>query len=57
MAGKPVHTVPHEDGWANTRPDADKASGVFNTKAEAQDAGKTIAKNQGVEHILSLIHI
>jgi hypothetical protein len=40
MADKrPVHTVPHEDGWANKRAGSERASGVYDTKKEAQAAG------------------
>ena len=53
MAKKPpVHTVPHADGWANRREGADRVSKTFPTKAEAQAAGRTTAKNEHTEHVI-----
>lgn len=40
MAKKPVHTVKHEDGWANRRAGAKRVSKTFDTKAEARQAGR-----------------
>ncbi len=51
MASKPpVHTVPHGDGWANRRAGSDRVSKTFDTKAQAQSAGRTTAKREKVEH-------
>jgi uncharacterized protein DUF2188 len=47
-----VHTVPHEKGWANRREGAKRVSKVFNTKAEAQAAGRKTAMRDGVEHLI-----
>lgn len=52
MAGKNVHTVKHDDGWANRREGAKRVSKTFDTKAEAQAAGRTTAKRENVEHIV-----
>lgn len=53
MAKKPpVHTVPHEGGWANRREGADRVSKKFDTKAEAQAAGRDTAKNERTEHVI-----
>jgi hypothetical protein len=52
MANRAVHTVPHPDGWANKREGADRASGVFPTKSEAEQAGREIARNSGTEHVI-----
>ena len=53
MADKrPVWTGPHEDGWANRREGSGKASKVFGTKAEAQEAGRATAKRERVEHFI-----
>jgi hypothetical protein len=49
---KPVHTVPHGDGWANRREDASRVSKVFGTKAAAQAAGRDTAKRDKVEHVV-----
>ena len=52
MADKrPVWTAgPHEDGWENRREGSGKAYKVFDTKAEAQEAGRATAKRERVEH-------
>lgn len=52
MSDKPVHTVPHGDEWANERENADRASKVFDTKAEAQDAGRETARREETEHLI-----
>ena len=49
---KNVHTVPTDDGWANRREGGKRASSTHATKAEAQAAGRTAAKKDGVEHLL-----
>lgn len=49
---KPVHTVPHEKGWANIREGAERASKIFETKAEAQKAGRDTARNENTEHFI-----
>ncbi len=48
----PVHTVPHDDGWANRREGADRVSKVFPTKQEAQEAGRETARNEHTEHVI-----
>lgn len=53
MADKrPIHTVSHEGGWANKRAGSGKASKVFDTKSEAQAAGRETAKRSGTEHLI-----
>ncbi len=47
-----VHTVHHDDGWANVRPGNDRASSVHPTQAEAIERGREIAQNAGVEHFI-----
>jgi hypothetical protein len=49
---KNIHTVPTEDGWANRREGAKRASSTHDTKAEAQAAGRAAAKKEGVEHLI-----
>jgi len=49
---RPVHTVPHKDGWANKRAGSERASGVYDTKKEAQAAGRQTAKSSGTEHLI-----
>jgi hypothetical protein len=47
-----VHTVPHEEGWANRREGAKRVSKVFKTKAKAQAAGRKTAMREKVEHLI-----
>jgi uncharacterized protein YdaT len=49
---KNVHTVRHDNGWANVRPGSDRASSVHDTQAEAIERGREIAENAGVEHLI-----
>jgi len=43
----------HEGGhWKNRAQGNGRASNVFDTKAEAQAAGRDMAKQRGVEHII-----
>ncbi len=46
------HVVPHPDGWAVTRPGAQRPSVVKDTKQEAVDKGREISKNQGTELVI-----
>ena len=46
---KPIHTVPHPEGWANKREGADRASSVHQTQREAWDANKKTAKADKTE--------
>lgn len=48
---KNIHTVPTQDGWANRREGAQRASSTHATKADAQAAARTAAKKDGVEHL------
>jgi hypothetical protein len=52
MAKANVHTVPHEEGWANRRDGAKRVSKIFKTKAEAQAAGRKVAMRERVEHLI-----
>lgn len=53
MARKPpVHTVPHDDGWANRREGAQRVSKTFGTKAEAQAAGRDTARREKTERLI-----
>ena len=48
------HVVPNADGgWDVKRDGSSRASGHFDTKQEAIDAGREISRNQGME---SFIH-
>jgi hypothetical protein len=48
----PVHTVKHGDGWANRREGADRVSRQFDTKAEAEAAGRQTAMREKTEHFI-----
>jgi hypothetical protein len=53
MADKrPVHTVPHGDGWANRRAGSGRVSRAYPTKREAQEAGRDTARRSGAEHLI-----
>jgi hypothetical protein len=49
---KNVHTVPTDDGWANKREGATRASNTHARKADAEAAGRAAAKKDGVEHLI-----
>lgn len=53
MASKPNVETYHEDGaWKNRVQGNQRASNVHATKAEAQAAGRDMARDRGVEHII-----
>jgi hypothetical protein len=52
MATRPVHTVPHGDGWGNIREGGKRISKLFETKADAQAAGRRTAMREQVEHLI-----
>ena len=49
MAKKGQHVVPSNGGWSVRRAGSGRASGVYDTQAEAIEAGMRIAKNQRTE--------
>ncbi len=52
MSKRNVHTVRHENGWANVRPGSDRASSVHRTQGEAIERGREIARNDRSEHVI-----
>ena len=46
------HVVPHESGWAVQGAGADRATGLFDTKGEATQVARDIARNQGTELVI-----
>lgn len=50
MSKGDVHTVPHNDGWANRVEGNQRVSNTAATKAEAQAQGRRMAQERGVEH-------
>lgn len=52
MSNRPVHTVPHGDGWANRRSGSNRVAKTFPTKAAAQAAGRNTARREHTEHFV-----
>ena len=54
MAGKQVHTTYKKasDTWRNVTPGASKPAKVYETKLQAQAAGRQQAINQKAEHFV-----
>ena len=51
--GKTHHVVPNPDGgWDVKRGGSSRASGHFDHKKEAVDAGREISRNQGTEFLI-----
>ncbi len=48
----PVHVLSRDDGWAVVRGDGDRAVSVHPTQAEAAEAGREIAREDGTEFLL-----
>lgn len=49
---RPIHTVKKGEGRANRREGSDRVAKVFDTKAEAEQAGRSTAKRSQVEHLI-----
>jgi hypothetical protein len=47
-----IHTTPKDGKWTNIREGASRGSKSFDTKAEAQAAGRVAARRDKVEHII-----
>jgi hypothetical protein len=52
MAKGDIHTVPRDAGWANEVEGGSRAIGLYDTKAEAERAGRDRAKGDHVEHLI-----
>ena len=53
MSSKPpVHTVPMGNKWTNLRAGSTRAGKKYDTKAEAQAAGRKTAMRDKVEHLI-----
>ena len=52
MSNRNVHTVHNEKGWTNRYENSNRTLGYYETKAEAQAAGREKAINNGSEHII-----
>ncbi|MGN9809731.1 DUF2188 domain-containing protein [Micromonospora sp. BQ11] len=49
---KPVHVVPHPDGWAVRREGSQRAASVHDTQAEAARQGRASARASETEFYL-----
>lgn len=52
MPSRNVHTVHSENGWTNRYENSNRALGYYDTKAEAQAAGRKKAIQNNSEHII-----
>ena len=55
MPSKPaIHTSPNKkgDGWVNQREGSGRSMSSYQTKAEAQSAGRDAARRDKTEHII-----
>jgi Uncharacterized protein conserved in bacteria (DUF2188) len=50
--GKPVHVVPQGDRWTVKREGAQRASSLHDTQAEAEKAGRPLARTDQTEFYL-----
>lgn len=48
----PVHTGPVDDGWANKRVGSNTVPKRFDTKKEAESAGRMTAQREKTEHVV-----
>lgn len=52
MSKKPIHTVPHGDGWANRREGSERVSSTHKTQADAARDGREHARRDNTEHFI-----
>lgn len=52
MSKRDIHVVPHPDGWAVKREGAERASSVHERKADAEEAGRDLARKDEVELVI-----
>ena len=52
MAKRDYHVVPHQGGWAIRREGSARASSRHDTQAQAIQAGRQYAENQGTELVI-----
>lgn len=52
MTKKDIHVIPHDGGWATKKEGAERAGGVYDTKAEALEHGRDQAKRDQVELVI-----
>lgn len=49
---RPIHTVRTEGGWGNKREGSNRVSKTYDTKSEAQAAGRETARRTKTEHVI-----
>ena len=49
---KDVHTVPYGDKWAVKEEGSSSPRKTFDTKEQAEEFGRELAKKKGVEHLI-----
>ncbi len=49
---KDIHVVPHDGSWATKKEGAQRAGGVYGTKAEALKEGRDQAKRDRVDLVI-----
>lgn len=47
-----IHVVPHDGDWATKKEGAQRAGGIYQTKAEAIDQGREQAKREKTELVI-----
>ena len=53
MSNEPIHTVPDKaGGWTNKREGAARGDETYDTKADAQAAGREAAMREKTEHLI-----
>lgn len=52
MPPKHIHTVPRDGKWANIVAGNQRASGIYDTQAEANAAARERAIRDGLEHVI-----
>lgn len=52
MSKRPVHAVPHGDGWVNRRAGWDRVAKAFPSEAQSQAAGRNTARREHTEHFI-----
>jgi hypothetical protein len=52
MSKRDYHVVPHKNGWAVRREEAERVSSRHDTQAQALQAGRQYAQDQGTELVI-----
>ncbi|MEO7377788.1 MAG: DUF2188 domain-containing protein [Nakamurella sp.] len=49
---RPVHVVPHDDGWATRREGNTRVTATYDTQRAAAEAGRETAKRDATEFLI-----